>query len=76
MTDRIVVAAGQQVAVPVRTVNRLKSLWGEDAFEFKPERWLNDGEGIPAAAKAVQGHRHLLTFLSGPRSYVNQNKLW
>lgn len=68
MTDQIFVAAGEKVAVPIRVVNRLRSLWGEDAWEFKPERWLNDGEGIPAAAKDIQGHRHLVTFIAGPRT--------
>jgi cytochrome P450 len=68
MTDHIFVKAGQSVAVPIAVVNRLRSLWGEDAWEFKPERWLNDGEGIPAAAKEIQGHRHLTTFSNGPRA--------
>jgi hypothetical protein len=70
LTNQIFVAAGQKVAVPIAVVNRLTSLWGDDAREFKPERWLANGEGIPAAAKALQGHHHLLTFIDGPRMCV------
>jgi cytochrome P450 len=64
------VPAGQLVGVPIAAVNRMRSLWGEDAWEFKPQRWLNNGEGIPAAAKDVQGHRNLVTFVNGPRTCV------
>jgi cytochrome P450 len=50
----------------------MKSLWGEDAWEFKPERWLNGGQGIPASAKDLQGHRHLITFVNGPRTCLGK----
>jgi cytochrome P450 len=65
--DKLHVPAGTQVAVPIAVVNRMRSLWGEDAWEFKPERWLDGGVGIPAAIKDIQGHQHLLTFISGPK---------
>jgi cytochrome P450 len=68
VTDKIHVAAGTLIAVPIRVVNRMRSLWGEDAGEFKPERWLDGGAGIPASAKDIQGHRHLITFINGPRT--------
>jgi hypothetical protein len=34
-TDHVFVAAGQHVAVPIITVNRMKSLWGEDGYEVR-----------------------------------------
>ncbi|KAJ7701255.1 hypothetical protein B0H17DRAFT_924748, partial [Mycena rosella] len=37
-------------------------LWGPDAKEFKPERWLNE-----ITVRKFQGHRHLLSFHDGPR---------
>jgi cytochrome P450 len=72
VTDQIFVEAGSIVSVPIAAVHRLRSLWGEDAHEFKPERWLNNGEGIGAGAKELQGHRHLLTFTNGPRTCLGK----
>lgn len=46
-------------------------MWGKDAKEFIPERWLdparNPDTSGTLAAKDIQGHRHLLTFVDGPR---------
>nr|CAB41474.1 cytochrome P450 [Catharanthus roseus] len=43
-------------------VGRMKSIWGEDCLEFKPERWLSDkGKLIP-----VQTNK-FLAFGTGPR---------
>jgi hypothetical protein len=72
-TSTLFVETGSSIVVPVAAVNQMRSLWGEDAYEFKPERWLNDGEGLPAGAKELQGHRHLLTFISGPRTCLGKN---
>jgi cytochrome P450 len=66
--DQLHVPAGTKLAVPITVVNRMRSLWGDDAWEFKPERWANGGAIIPAAAKDIQGHRHLLTFINGPKT--------
>lgn len=44
-----------------------KAIWGPDAKEFKPERWLNNREGLTAKAKEIQGYHHILTFVDGPR---------
>jgi len=35
-----------QITVSVLSLNRNKALWGEDAYEWKPERWLKP---LPAA---------------------------
>jgi len=40
--DRI--AAGQPVSIPIRTINRSTNIWGPDAKEFKPQRWLEEGD--------------------------------
>ncbi|KAI0267407.1 cytochrome P450 [Gloeopeniophorella convolvens] len=58
---------GDVVLVPIRTIHRLKSIWGADADEFKPERW----ESIPEAAKAIPGvYSNLLTFISGAHACI------
>jgi cytochrome P450 len=71
MVDRISIAAGQTVSIPIRTMNRSTSMWGADAKEFKPQRWLEEG-GIQERAKEIQGHRHLLTFVDGPRACLGK----
>lgn len=35
------VRKGQNIFVAFGEVNRLKSVWGNDAYEWKPERWLS-----------------------------------
>ncbi|KAG2146815.1 cytochrome P450 [Suillus clintonianus] len=72
MTDNIYVAKGTLVTVPAATINRSLAIWGPDAKEFKPERWLAEG-GISGKAKEVQGHRHLLTFVDGPRTCLGKD---
>ena len=37
----IVVPRGTVVAVGILSSNRNKAIWGEDAMELKPERWLD-----------------------------------
>ncbi|KAG9084632.1 hypothetical protein FS749_005084, partial [Ceratobasidium sp. UAMH 11750] len=32
---------GDTVVIPILAMNRAKDVWGEDAMEFKPERWNN-----------------------------------
>lgn len=40
MTE-IPVPAGTMLLLGSETINRSKDVWGEDALEFKPERWLS-----------------------------------
>jgi cytochrome P450 len=63
-----VIAKGTTVAVQMEVMNRSKALWGDDAWEFRPERWL---EPLPEGALDVAGYRHLMTFLDGPKVYVH-----
>ncbi|KAJ6604941.1 cytochrome P450 [Mycena sp. CBHHK59/15] len=53
---------GQFVAVAIASYQRLESLWGLDADQFKPSRWL---EGSPCKGQALgpYAHLHVLTFL-------------
>lgn len=47
-------------------MGRLKSVWGEDANEFKPERWL-DGARLRSTRDVPLGWNGLLVFSGGPR---------
>jgi cytochrome P450 len=72
MTDSITVAKGTLITIPVAAINRSSAIWGPDAKEFKPDRWLSE-DGISGKAKEVQGHRHLLTFVDGPRTCLGKD---
>ncbi|KAG5637283.1 hypothetical protein H0H81_005117, partial [Sphagnurus paluster] len=69
--DSVFVARGTTVRVPISFINRAEVLWGPDAKAFRPERWLDGSlEGLRAAE--VQGVRHLLTFVDGPRTCLGR----
>ncbi|KEP48914.1 cytochrome P450 family protein [Rhizoctonia solani 123E] len=58
---------GDAVFIPILAMNRIKEIWGDDAKEFKPERW----ENLPEAAKQMPGvWGHLMTFIHGNRSCI------
>lgn len=58
---------GALLTIPIATIHRDKEVWGEDADEFRPERFEN---GVTRAAKHPNA---LLSFSSGPRSCIGQN---
>lgn len=39
--NEIVVPKGTRISIGIHSCNRSKAIWGEDAHEWKPERWLN-----------------------------------
>ncbi|KAJ3774193.1 cytochrome P450 [Lentinula raphanica] len=66
----IQVRKGDTISVPVLAVNRSKELWGEDARDFKPERWLIPG-GIPTAVSTIPGvWGNVLSFLGGAHACI------
>jgi len=61
------VTKGQTIIIPILAINRSVEIWGNDAAEFKPERW----ESIPEAASTIPGvWGNLLSFLGGPRACI------
>ena len=41
LMKEILVPAGTEIVIGIRPINKDKAIWGEDAEEFKPERWLS-----------------------------------
>ncbi|KAI0701860.1 cytochrome P450 [Cytidiella melzeri] len=65
--DHIQIQKGDRVIIPILALNRYKPYWGEDAMEFKPERWENPPDTI-TSIPGVFGH--VLSFLGGPRACI------
>ncbi|KAJ7465098.1 cytochrome P450 [Mycena latifolia] len=72
LIDRLPIRKGTVLTMSLLYTNLSKTIWGPDAPEFKPERWLNDSEGVPASAKAYPGYHHTMSFLDGPRTCLGK----
>ncbi|KAJ7464545.1 cytochrome P450 [Mycena latifolia] len=66
VVNSIAVPKGSLITVSMRCMNRSEVFWGPNAKEFEPERWLTLDDD-PLRATEIQGHRHLITFIDGPR---------
>ncbi|KZT05295.1 cytochrome P450 [Laetiporus sulphureus 93-53] len=65
--DSIKIDQGTPIVIPIQAINREKDLWGEDAFELKPERW----ESPPDITQTIPGvWGNMMSFLGGPRSCI------
>ncbi|KAJ8446996.1 hypothetical protein Cgig2_033565 [Carnegiea gigantea] len=62
------VDSSMQIIFSMYAVGRMKSLWGEDCYEFKPERWILGTGKI----RYVPSHQ-FLAFSTGPRTCVGKN---
>lgn len=61
------VSKGSFVHVAVEGFNLDKEIWGEDAWEFSPDRW----DDLPESVLQQPGlFAHTLTFSAGPRSCI------
>ncbi|MCJ1477757.1 hypothetical protein MMC13_006430 [Lambiella insularis] len=63
------VPKGTSVFLSPAAVNMSIELWGQDALEFKPERWMAPGKANSGGATSNYAN---LTFLHGPRSCIGQ----
>ncbi|KAF8845919.1 cytochrome P450 [Paxillus ammoniavirescens] len=67
--NKVPVPEGTPIVVSIAAYNRNTEVWGEDAHEFNPDRWL---EGVANEKRAVSigVYANLLTFLCGPRACI------
>ncbi|KAN0091195.1 cytochrome P450 [Tylopilus felleus] len=63
----ISVQKGDFVQIPVEAFHLDKGIWGDNAWEFDPDRW----DHLPDAVETLPGaYSNLLTFSAGPRSCI------
>jgi len=67
VVNEIPVAKGQAIMFSICTYNRLKSVWGEDADEFNPMRFI-DGRVEHAVKVGMYGN--LMSFSAGMRGCI------
>ncbi|KAF9269046.1 cytochrome P450, partial [Marasmius fiardii PR-910] len=63
--DGIFVPKGTIFYIPIRVVNTMKNIWGEDAEEFNPSRWLK----LPDTYNPTFS---VLSFLAGPHACIGR----
>ncbi|EKM51941.1 uncharacterized protein PHACADRAFT_101826 [Phanerochaete carnosa HHB-10118-sp] len=57
--------AGTHVSCPTYTLHRLKSIWGDDADEFNPDRWTRGDRNMML--------KYFAPFSIGPRACIGRN---
>jgi cytochrome P450 len=63
---------GTRIYLSMWGINRSPHIWGPDASEFKPERWIDESSGKANNTGGVGSNYGLLTFLHGPRSCIGE----
>ncbi|KAJ6494059.1 cytochrome P450 [Mycena vitilis] len=63
--DGVLVPKGTVITLPIRVINTWKQVWGEDAEEFHPARWLS----LPPAYNATFSQ---FSFIAGPHGCIGK----
>ncbi|TFK82927.1 cytochrome P450 [Polyporus arcularius HHB13444] len=63
------IKAGQVFHIPFTTMHVNPAVWGADAAQFNPARWLTPG-GVPPPSELPHGWSGLVTFCDGPRNCI------
>ncbi|KAJ7915749.1 cytochrome P450 [Mycena leptocephala] len=67
--NAINVPKGTQCYIAIGASNHDKQVWGEDALEFRPERWVN-GKAESVTTKLCGVYGNTMTFIGGNRSCI------
>ncbi|KAJ7234370.1 cytochrome P450 [Mycena haematopus] len=64
------VPRGTDIMLSIQNANCDTGVWGSDAAEWKPARWLAPLPETVTSAPATGVYQHLLTFSGGPRACI------
>lgn len=67
-----IVPKGTTIWISPWAINRSVHLWGENAGDFVPERWIDSATGKANNHGGVSSNYANLTFLHGPRSCIGE----
>ncbi|KAI0826700.1 cytochrome P450 [Trametes gibbosa] len=70
LMDAVPVKKGLRIFTDIRACNTNKELWGPDACEWKPERWLSPLPRALEEAHIPGVYSHLMTFIGGGRACI------
>ncbi|KAI0760477.1 cytochrome P450 [Fomes fomentarius] len=70
MMHEIPVPKDTTVVIGIQSSNTNKAIWGEDAGEWKPERWLSPLPDTVTEARIPGIYSNLMTFLGGGRACI------
>ncbi|KAI0666644.1 cytochrome P450 [Trametes maxima] len=70
LLSEILVPKDTTIFVGIEAANTNKALWGEDAYEWKPERWLRPLPETVLDAKIPGVYANLMTFWGGGRACI------
>ena len=58
---------GDMITFPIQIINRMGEYWGDDAHQFRPERWSQ----LPDTVKDMPGvYSNLFTFFAGTHACI------
>ncbi|KAI0086779.1 cytochrome P450 [Irpex rosettiformis] len=68
--QQILIPKGTMVFIGIQAANRYKEVWGDDADEWNPDRWLS-----PLPTSVIDAHipgvySHLMSFFGGTKSCI------
>ncbi|KAF9238635.1 cytochrome P450 [Melanogaster broomeanus] len=66
----IVVPKDTNIFISIVAANHNREIWGEDALEWKPDRWLKPLPSSVTEAHIPGIYSHLMTFLGGGRACI------
>ncbi|GMF52588.1 unnamed protein product [Phytophthora fragariaefolia] len=66
LTDGTFVPSGCGIMVPLYAAARMKDVWGDDADQYKPERWIDPDTGRVRHVSSFK----FISFIAGPRQCI------
>ncbi|XP_057548444.1 cytochrome P450 86A1-like [Amaranthus tricolor] len=76
LPDGTMVPAGSTITYSIYSVGRMKTVWGEDCMEFRPERWLSEPvtkSGLRYRFEPPQDGYKFVAFNAGPRTCLGKD---